>query len=48
VATYKELRTWSLRRREEHRLSVFENRVLRETFGVVREELTGGWKTLHK
>jgi hypothetical protein len=26
---------------------VFENRVLREIFGTLREEMTGGWKTLH-
>ena len=32
--------TWSLILREEHRLRVFENRVLRRIFGT-RDELTG-------
>jgi hypothetical protein len=35
--------TWSLRLREEHRLTVFENRVLRRIFGPKRDELTGEW-----
>jgi hypothetical protein len=30
--------TWSLTLREEHRLRVFENRVLRKIFGPKREE----------
>jgi chemotaxis methyl-accepting protein methylase len=30
--------------REEHRLRVFENRVLRRIFGPKRDEVTGGWK----
>jgi hypothetical protein len=38
--------TWSLTLREEHRLSVFENRVLRKIFGPKREE-DGSWKKLH-
>jgi len=33
--------TWSLTLREEHRLRVFENRVLREIFGPKRDEVTG-------
>jgi hypothetical protein len=33
--------------REEHRLRVFENRVLRRIFGRKREEVTGGWRRLH-
>jgi hypothetical protein len=33
--------------REEHRLKVFENRVLRRTFGAKREEVTGEWRRLH-
>jgi hypothetical protein len=33
--------TWSLTLRDEHRLGVFENRVLRRTFGPKRDELTG-------
>jgi hypothetical protein len=39
--------TWSLILREEHRLRVFENRVLRRTFGPKRDEVTGGWTKLH-
>jgi hypothetical protein len=34
--------TWSLRLREESRLRVFENRVLRRLFGPKRDEVTGG------
>jgi hypothetical protein len=33
--------------REEHRLRVFENRVLREIFGPKRDEVTGEWRKLH-
>jgi hypothetical protein len=40
--------TWSLTLREEHRLRVFENRVLKRIFGPKRDEVTGGWKKLHK
>jgi hypothetical protein len=36
--------TWSLTLREEHRLRVFENRVLRRTFKPKRDEVTGGWR----
>jgi hypothetical protein len=32
---------------EEHRLSVFENRVLRRIFGPKRDEVTGDWRKLH-
>jgi hypothetical protein len=39
--------TWSLTLREEHRLRVFENRMLRRTFGPKRDEVTGGWRKLH-
>jgi hypothetical protein len=39
--------TWSLTLREEHRLRVFENRVLRRIFGHKRNEETGGWTKLH-
>jgi hypothetical protein len=34
--------------REEHRLRVFENRVLRRIFGLKRDEVTGEWRKLHK
>jgi hypothetical protein len=39
--------TWSLTLREEHRLRVFENRVLRRIFGPTRAEVTGEWRKLH-
>jgi hypothetical protein len=32
---------------EEHRLRVFENRVLRRIFGPKRDEMMGGWRKLH-
>jgi hypothetical protein len=38
--------TWSLALREEHRLRVFENRVLRRIFGPKRDEVTGEWRML--
>jgi hypothetical protein len=34
--------TWSLTLREEHRLNVFENRVLRRIFGSKRDEIVKG------
>jgi hypothetical protein len=34
--------------REERRLRVFENRVLRRIFGPKRDEVTGEWRRLHK
>ena len=33
--------------REERRLRVFENRVLRRVFGSKRDEVTGEWRKLH-
>ena len=39
--------TWSLRLREEHRLTVFENSVLRRIFGPKRDGVTGEWRKLH-
>jgi len=38
---------WSLTLREERRLRVFENRVLRRLFGPRRDEVTGEWRKLH-
>jgi hypothetical protein len=38
---------WSLTLKEEHRLKVFENKVLRRIFGPKRDEVTGGWRKLH-
>jgi hypothetical protein len=40
--------TWSLTLREEHRLRVFENRVLRRIFGPKRDVVTGELRRLHK
>ena len=37
---------WSLTAREERKLRVFENMVLRRIFGP-RREVTGEWKRLH-
>ena len=37
---------WSLTLREERRLRVFENRVLRRVFGPKRDEVTGEWRKL--
>ena len=39
--------TWSLTMREERRLRVFENRVLRRIFGPKRDGVTGEWRKLH-
>jgi hypothetical protein len=38
---------WSLTLRDECRLRVFENRVLRGVFGSKRDEVTGEWRKLH-
>jgi len=40
--------TWSLTLREERRLRVFENRVLRRILGPKTDEVTGEWRNLHK
>ena len=39
--------TWSLTLREEHRVMVFENRVLRRIFGPKMDGVTGEWRKLH-
>jgi len=39
--------TWSLTLRDERRLRVLENRVLRRIFGSKRNEVTGEWRKLH-
>jgi hypothetical protein len=39
--------TWSLMLRDEHKLRVFENRVLRRIFVRKRDEVTGEWRKLH-
>jgi hypothetical protein len=43
-------KTWCLTLKEEHRLRVFENRVLRRIFGPNRDKrdvVTGEWRELH-
>jgi len=42
-----EFETWSLKLREEHRLRMFENKVLSEMFGAKRDEVTGNCTKLH-
>jgi hypothetical protein len=37
--------TWSLTLREERRLRMFENRVLRRIFGPMTDEVTGDWRS---
>jgi hypothetical protein len=39
--------TWYLILREEHKLRVYQNRVLRRIFGRKRDEATGGLRKLH-
>jgi hypothetical protein len=39
--------TWSLTLREERRLSMFENRVLKGIFGPKRDAVAGEWRKLH-
>jgi hypothetical protein len=39
--------TWSLTSREEHKLRVFQNRVLKRIFGLKRDEVKGKWRKLH-
>ena len=40
-------KTWSFKLREEHKLRVFENRVLRRICGPRRDEIRGEWRRLH-
>jgi hypothetical protein len=39
--------TWSVILREERRLGVFENRVVRRIFGPKRDDVMGEWRKLH-
>jgi hypothetical protein len=39
--------TWFFTLREEHKLRVFENRMLRRIFGPNRDEVMGGWRKFH-
>jgi hypothetical protein len=41
------LQFWSLKLREERRVTVLDNRVLRRIFGPKRDEVTGEWRKLH-
>jgi hypothetical protein len=41
------VRTWSPTLREEHRLRLLENKMLRRIFGPKRDEVMGGWRKLH-
>jgi hypothetical protein len=47
MRTFKLSKNNSTTIREEHRLRVFENRVLRRIFGPKRDEVTGRWRKLH-
>jgi hypothetical protein len=38
---------WSQTVREEHKLRVFENKVLRSIFGLKRDRVMGGWRKLY-
>ena len=40
-------KTWSFTLREERRLRIFENRVLRKTVGSEKDEVTGKWRRIH-
>jgi hypothetical protein len=37
-------KTWFLTLKEENRLRMFENRVLRKIYGTKREEVAGDWR----
>jgi len=39
-------KTWLFTSREEHRLRVFENRMLRRIFGPKKDEVTREWRKL--
>jgi hypothetical protein len=40
--------TWSLTLRKEHRLRVFQNRMLRKICGPRKDGVKGGWRKLHR
>ena len=40
-------KTWLLTLREESKLRVFENKVLRRIFGPRRDEVAGDWRRMH-
>ena len=39
--------SWSTTLANEHKLRVFENKVLRKIYGPKRDEITGEWRRLH-
>jgi hypothetical protein len=39
--------TWSLTLKEEYRLKLFEDRVLRKIFGPMWDKVTGVWRKLY-
>jgi hypothetical protein len=39
--------TWSVTLREEHRLRVLENKLLKRIFGPERDEIAGEWRRIH-
>jgi hypothetical protein len=45
--SYLNVKLWPLKIREEHRLRMPENGLLRRIFGPKRNEVTGGWRKLH-
>ena len=47
LVVFHNCETWSLASREEHRLKVFENKVLRKIFGAKKDKITGEWRKLH-
>jgi hypothetical protein len=47
ITTFVLFTNWSLTLREERRLKVYENGVLRRIFGPKSDEVTGEWRKLH-
>jgi len=47
IKIYSTVKTWSLTLREERKLRVFENMVLRRIFGPRMDEVKGEWRRLH-
>ena len=47
IRTHNGCETWSVTLKEERRLRVFENTVLRRMFGPRRDEVTRDWRKLH-
>jgi hypothetical protein len=43
----RECETWSLTFKEERKVKVFANRVLRSIFGSKRDKVRGEWRRLH-